>query len=492
MNGKSPNVPKTRKIKLPTADAISARMESIGEPKLAITSFLLQYRQFTEGHAGQISRNAIIPLVNLPEADRFGPFANRGVKALPKTVVIRLNGGLGTSMGLERAKSLLPAKGDLTFLDIAIGQVIRLRKTVNCDLPFVLMNSFNTNKDTMAVVNWYPGLEAGQKKIPVAFLQHKVPKIRQSDLQPVDWPEDRSLEWCPPGHGDLYLALVTSGMLERFLEGGLEYAFVSNVDNLGATVDLSILGYFAEKKLPFLMEVTDRTEADRKGGHIARDRHGRLILRELAQCPEGDEDDFQDIAKYRFFNTNNLWINLKALRSALKKHHNLLQLPPIVNRKTVDPTDAASPAVFQLETAMGAAIAVFPGAEAVRVPRTRFAPVKTTEDLLALWSDAYVLTDDMHINLAPSRHGRPPVLRLDPMYYGTYNLLKARFPYEPPSLAQCESLSIKGDIKFGQKVIFRGRVEIRNSRPGQMAVPDNAEIVGEGYSPDYSEWMRGQ
>ena len=156
------------------------------------------------------------------------------------------------------------------------------------------------------------------------------------------------------------------------------------------------------------MEVTERTDADRKGGHIARLREedGRLVLRETAQTPEEDLDALQDTGRHRWMNTNNLWINLRALRSALDDRDGVLGLPMIVNRKTVDPGDKSTPEVFQLETAMGAAIGVFDGAAAIAVSRRRFAPVKSTEDLLGVRSDAYALTDEFHVT-AGARAQRP-------------------------------------------------------------------------------------
>ena len=208
------------------------------------------------------------------------------------------------------------------------------------------------------------------------------------------WPADPDKEWCPPGHGDIYPALVTSGMLARMLAQGYEYLFVSNADNLGATLDLSILGFFARHHLPFLMEVAERTAADRKGGHLAQHEDGHLLLRESAQCPPEEESEFQDIRLYRFFNTNNLWIHLPALARLVEKRHGVLGLPLIRNEKPVDPADPTTPRVFQLETAMGAALAVFRGAQALLVPRSRFVPVKKNSDLLVLMSDAYVLAED--------------------------------------------------------------------------------------------------
>ena len=90
------------------------------------------------------------------------------------------------------------------------------------------------------------------------------------------------MEWNPPGHGDIYIALETSGILEKLLQADYRYAFISNIDNLGATLDTEILAYIESHSLPFLLEVTKRTEMDRKGGHLARHKNGHLVLREAA------------------------------------------------------------------------------------------------------------------------------------------------------------------------------------------------------------------
>ena len=226
-------------------------------------------------------------------------------------------------------------------------------------------------------------------------MQGKVPKLLADGFEPVEWPDDPALEWAPPGHGDVYTSLATSGMLDTLLERGYDYLFLSNSDNLGAVLEPRILDWFAREELPFLSEVIDRTEADRKGGHLARRRAGGgLVLRETAQVPDEDQEAFEDVERHRFFNANNIWVNLRALERTLEERDGVLGLPMIVNRKTVDPTDPSSPAVVQLETAMGAAIGVFDGAAAVHVPRARFAPVKTTSHLLVVRSDAYELADD--------------------------------------------------------------------------------------------------
>lgn len=447
--------------------AISACMQAEGLPEPVIRAFLRAYGRLREGESGFIPESAIEPVTELPDAERLPPgLAEVGREALTRTVIIKLNGGLGTSMGLDRAKALLTVKNGLSFLDIIARQVLSV------PTPLVLMNSFKTRAESLAVLARYPQLHRG---LPLDFLQHKVPKIWVQDLMPASWPADPDLAWCPPGHGDLYMALVTSGLLAQMLTRGFAYAFVANADNLGAVLDLTLLGYFVQRRLPFLMEVADRTPADRKGGHLARRRGDGLILREAAQCPPEDEAAFQDITRHRYFNTNNLWLDLRALAAVA----NTLDLPLIRNRKPIDPRDRSSPAVYQLETAMGAAISVFPGAEAIRVPRHRFAPVKTTNDLLAVRSDAYILTDDYRIVLNPDRPWpTPPVVELDPSYYGTIDAFARRFPHGAPSLVACRRLRVIGDIHFGRGIVLRDEVELEHQGPEPWYLPDGAILAG--------------
>jgi UTP--glucose-1-phosphate uridylyltransferase len=336
------------------------------------------------------------------------------------------------------------------------------------------MNSFRTREDSLAVLSRYGDLGAG---LGADFLQHKVPRIRADDLSPIDWPSAPELEWCPPGHGDIYTALVTSGMLEALLERGYSYAFVSNSDNLGAVLDLEILGWFASEGAPFAMEVKDRAEADRKGGHLARTKEGGLALREIAQCPEEERESFEDIRLYRYFNTNNLWVNLESLQGALAERDSVLGLPMIRNDKTVDPTDSSSPGVIQLETAMGAAISVFPDARAIRVPAHRFAPVKTTNDLMRIWSDACVLSGDHRIVPAAEGYAEELVIDLDPTFYKRIDDFVERLPHGAPSLVRCRRLTVRGDFRFGEGVSISGEVDLVNERDTPRRIPDG-EVLG--------------
>jgi len=447
------------------------KMEAEGLPGAAIDTFRHYYAQLESGETGMLPEADIEPVEGVAELDALpeedGP--------LEQAVVLKLNGGLGTSMGMTRAKSLIEAKDGLTFLDVIARQVAALRERAGAPVPLVLMNSFYTREDSLEALAAHPALESG---VPADFVQHKEPKLLVDGLAPASWPDDPALEWCPPGHGDLYTALLTSGMLDALLDGGFRYAFLSNSDNLAAVLEPRVLAWIAREGIPFVMEVTDRTQADRKGGHLALRREGGYVLRETAQTPEEDLDALQDISRHRYVNTNNLWVDLRALKELLAAREGVLGLPLIVNRKTVDPSEKASPEVFQLETAMGAAVGVFEGARPLRVPRRRFSPVKSTEDLLALRSDAYALADDARVELDGRRDGRPPVVDLDDAYYKRLADFDARFPAGAPSLVECERISVEGDVTFGRDVVVRGAVSVSANGDGRRRIDDGAVLEG--------------
>jgi UDP-N-acetylglucosamine pyrophosphorylase len=442
-------------------------MRAAGQTEAALRGFLGAVARVRRGERGFLPESAIDPVESLPrlEALQSAQTAVSDESLLRELVVFKLNGGLGTGMGLDGPKSLVPVRDGATFLDFILQQIGHLRNRTWTDVPaFCLMNSSATQRQTREFLSQRP--ELGDPA-SLEFLQSAVPKLNPTTLEPVSWPADPEMEWCPPGHGDFYPSLFSCGLLDRLLARGIRYAFVSNSDNLGATVDAALLRYFAEGGFPFLMEVAERTAADRKGGHLARSRTAeRLLLRESAQCPKEDEAAFQDIARHRFFNTNNLWIRLDAVRDALVAQGGTLALPLITNVKTVDPRDAKSPKVLQLESAMGAAIGEFDGATAVVVPRSRFAPVKATADLLALRSDVYRVTEDHRLVLIESRAGQPPVVDLDGEHYKLLSDFETLFPGGVPSLRECESLQVRGRVEFRPGVICRGKVEFVRASAG--------------------------
>ncbi|MBT6273213.1 MAG: UTP--glucose-1-phosphate uridylyltransferase [Chromatiales bacterium] len=445
-------------------EAFRTKMQAADVREAAIAAFERSYAKLVNKESGMLEEAAINAVAELPT---IGPDTDFDPDLLRQTVVIKLNGGLGTSMGLQKAKSLLPVKDGQTFLDVIAQQIVALRERTGAQVRFLLMNSFATSADTLEHLQRYAQHGLAQAD-SVELMQNRVPKVAVDTLAPAACPDQADLEWCPPGHGDLYPALSGSGWLDQLLDDGVRYAFISNSDNLGALLSASLLKYFADADCPFLMEVTRRTEGDKKGGHLAlRKSDGKLVLREVAQCPDDDIGHFQNIDKHRFFNTNNLWLRLDALKAVLDGGNGVLPLPMICNSKTVDPRDKSSLAVYQLETAMGAAVECFTGAGAINVPRSRFAPVKTTGDLFALRSDAYHLDDDGRIRLVAERNGVPPLVSLSDEYkhFDSLDALGV------PSIVGATSLAVKGPWHFHRDAIIRGSVSLTNASQNTATLP---------------------
>lgn len=443
------------------------KMKEAGLQGPAIRAFERAFDQLVSNKDAMLPESSIKPVDSLPKAaDLPEPAPDEWARLLGECAILKLNGGLGTSMGLEKAKSLLEVRPGVTFLDLIARQILAFRKATGANVRFLLMNSFSTSADTRKFLESVPELGSPDD---IELLQNKIPKINAETLEPAEWPANPDLEWCPPGHGDLYTVLSGSGVIDRLIDAGIRYVFVSNSDNLGATLDPRLLKWFANSGAPFAMEVTARTPSDRKGGHLAIGAGGGLLLRESAQCPDEDLDAFQDITRHRFFNTNNLWLRLEPLRDALNAAGGFLPLPVIRNKKTVNPRDKDSPKVIQLESAMGAAIECFPNSAAIEVPRTRFAPVKTTSDLLTLRSDAYVIDDEGRVQLAPECAGIPPKIDLDD-HYKLVDALETAIADGAPSLKACKRLSISGPVSLSSDVIFRGEVEITNSSADRVRI----------------------
>lgn len=441
-------------------------MEHANLHPVVIDTFSHYYKKIISGATGLISDIDIRPVTsdNIEDAGHIQKYVEAGRHASSNAVMIKLNGGLGTSMGLTRAKSLLKVKNEKTFLEIILKQAEKRH------VKLALMNSFSTHEDTLEVLSKIKPSDS-----PLLFLQNRFPKILQKNFAPADWPTNPDLEWNPPGHGDIYSAVYTSGILNKLLDKGIVYAFISNSDNLGATLDESLLGYFVEKGFPFMMEVAPRTPSDVKGGHIARHKDGRLILRESAQCPENELSAFRDIKRYGFFNTNNIWINLKVLHKLIQKS-GAVKLPIIRNPKTLDPRDENSPKVFQIETAMGAAISLFEGAAVIKVPASRFLPVKKCNDLLSIRSDRFIFSTENNLISNPNTGTKTIQVDLDPKYYGKIDLFNERFSRSVPSLTNCESLTVKGDVRFESNVVIRGKIVITNKGKTQGVIKEGTVV----------------
>lgn len=435
--------------------AAISKMQAFGVNQAAIEVFIHNYRECEAGTGGIIREATLTPLTDPPQLSTVDVDPDEARAALGKTAIIKLNGGLGTSMGLDRAKTLLPVRAGLTFLDLIVRQVLAARESYGAALPLVFMNSFRTRDDTLAHLARYPELVT--EGVPLDFLQNAEPKLRADDLTPIEWPADPSLEWCPPGHGDVYTALLGSGMLHDLLRAGMKYASLANGDNLGAAPDARLAGWFAASGAPYAAEVCPRTVNDRKGGHLAiRTADGQLILRDTAQTAPEEMHYFTDEFRHPYFHCNNLWVDLERLEATLTERGAVLGLPLIRNEKTVDPADKSTPRVVQLETAMGAAIEVFAGAQAIAVERDRFLPVKTTNELLLLRSDVFYLGPDGRLTQAVDR---VPRVDLDERYYRLVDDFEARVEV-PPSLTAATSLTVRGDWTFDRPYQVEGDLEL--------------------------------
>ena len=467
----------------------AVKMREHGMSEVAVNQFRRLYRIWREDDAtGWIREDSVEPLTGVPSFhDVYGTIDHdKAVKAFGKTAFLKLNGGLGTSMGLECAKSLLPVRRhkakQMRFLDIIVGQVLTARTRLGVELPLTFMNSFRTSGDTMRVLSHKRKFH--QEGVPMEIVQHVEPKIDLATGCPVEFPANPDLEWCPPGHGDLFSTIWESGLLDRLRERGFEYLFVSNSDNLGARPSRTLAQHFENTGAPVMVEVAVRTPADRKGGHLVRDRRtGRLVLREMTQVHPDDRKAAQDIDRHPYFNTNSIWFRIDALYDLLSRYDGVLPLPVIRNYKTVDPTDPSSAKVVQLETAMGAAVALFDGAICVQVDRMRFLPVKTTDDLFIMRSDRFHLTDSYEME---DGNYQFPRVELDPRYYRNINDFNERFPYSVPSLAAANSVTIHGDWTFGQNVIMFADAVLEDR--GEPSYVPNGEYVGpQGIEPD--DWV---
>ncbi len=430
------------------------KMTAAGASAPAREVFEYNFRALADGETGEIPEDSIEPIRELDRLEDVLPDDDAARSALAVTAIIELNGGLGTSMGMSRAKSLLTVRDGKSFLELTLDQIRAARARYGARLPFVLMNSFATAEDTRAALAAHSDIAV--EGIPADFMQSAVPKILADTLAPVEWPAAPELEWCPPGHGDLYPSLLGSGVLDALIDAGFRYAYVSNSDNLGAAPSAEIAGWFAATGAPFAMEVCRRTEMDKKGGHLALRRFDkRIVLREVAQTSDEDLPLFTDISRHRYFNTNTIWFDLVVLREALLERGGVLGLPLIRNEKTVDPRDPNSPRVVQLETAMGAAVEVFEGARAIEVPRSRFLPVKSTSDLLLVRSDAFEMDEDSHLIPVAS-----PVVTLAPGPYRRIADFDAHFPDGAPSLRDAVAFTVQGDWMFGGGVRVLGAVTL--------------------------------
>lgn len=442
-----------------------AKLGSIAAPEISRVQFMSMFLKYLLGdrgiinidELGELRPSDMVSYDRLTDEDRIV-----GESAIKSVGFLKLNGGLGTTMGCTGPKSSIPVHDNRSFLDFILDQIIALQSRYECQIPLVLLNSYHTEDATKSIIN--------QRVSYISLKQHQVPRIDVRSGEPVCFPNDPNSEWNPPGHGDLYAALLSSGALDRLLAEGIQYLFISNSDNLGANVDLKILGYMVRHDIDFLMETTRKTLADRKGGTLVK-HQDRLFLLERAQVASDQSSEFENIARFKIFNTNNVWINLQKVREKINTM--AFSLPLIVNPKTVNGLR-----VDQLESALGAAISLFGRSATVVVPRNRFMPVKSAADLFLMRSDVIIKTPSGDVGISPQRELIDlPEIHLDVAYQtvqGFDDLVLI-----VPSLLRCKSIKVSGRVHFGEGVSIAGEVRIESTHPDGLFL-ENIHLQNEG------------
>ncbi|ELP84617.1 UTP--glucose-1-phosphate uridylyltransferase, putative [Entamoeba invadens IP1] len=383
------------------------------------------------------------------------------INLLKKLCLVKINGGLGTTMGCTGPKGVIEVRNGQNFLDITVTQLKAITKEYGVVVPLVLMNSFSTQVDTENALKKY----SNDKDVKIlTFLQHKFPRIDADTLLPVTTHlNGRKEEWYPPGHGDFLQSFVDSAAFKELEKGGIEYVYLSNVDNLGATLDTSILSYFYKNDMDFSVELTPKTLNDVKGGTLIKYEQ-KLKLLEIAQVPKEKIEEFQDIKKFKVFNTNNIWMKMASVKSVVEKETLLNNMDIIVNRKM-----DGERKVIQLEIAVGCAISAFEKTSAVIVPRRRFLPVKSCSDLFVVQSTVFNLDKMGHIvDGARKVDEMPPPIKLSKEYQhvGDY---AARLKHIP-NIEELKKLDVEGDVLFGEGVVLKGEITIKNATGKQVVV----------------------
>ncbi|XP_065919353.1 UTP--glucose-1-phosphate uridylyltransferase-like [Dysidea avara] len=437
--------------------------------KKQMNDFLELFKSYVESEQINWDKIGFLPAEKVVEHSSLAKVEpSKAKELLGKLVVLKLNGGLGTSMGCEGPRSLIYVRDDMTFLDLAVKQIKHLKQKYDADVPLVLMNSFNTHTETEKIKHRY------ENAVSIyMFEQSRFPRISKESLRPI--PKDANSHhssWYPPGHGDVYRSLLRTGLLKKFIDEGKEYLFISNIDNLGATADLEILDFLVNQKDPpeFIMEVIDRTRSDVRGGTLVN-YDGKIRLLEMAQVPKDKVDEFKSVSKFKIFNTNNLWVNLKAIDRLLSKDK--IHMEVIVNQKAAP---GGSGLIIQLETAAGAAMKNFDRAIGMKVPRSRFLPVKTTSDLLLMMSNLYIVTDNGSLMMNPKRgFTTVPLVKLGDKNFQKVKDFLDRFQ-NIPNMLELDHLTVSGDVTFGTNITLKGTVIIIANDEERIDIPSGTVL----------------
>ncbi|KAK5122929.1 putative UTP--glucose-1-phosphate uridylyltransferase [Meristemomyces frigidus] len=453
-------------------NALNNLADTVKDPKekqrfeTEMDNFFALFRRYLNDKAkgNEIEWSRIAP----PKPEQVVDYNSLGntesVEFLSKLAVLKLNGGLGTSMGCVGPKSVIEVRDGMSFLDLSVRQIEYLNRTYDVNVPFVLMNSFNTDADTANIIKKYEGHNIDI----MTFNQSKYPRVLKDSMLPAPKSADSKIsDWYPPGHGDVFESLYNSGILDKLLDRGIEIVFLSNADNLGAVVDLNILQHMVETRAEYIMELTDKTKADVKGGTII-DYEGQVRLLEIAQVPKQYVNEFKSIKKFKYFNTNNIWMNLRAVKRVVENNELAMEIIPNGKSIPADNKGEADVSIVQLETAVGAAIKHFSNAHGVNVPRRRFLPVKTCSDLMLVKSDLYTLKHGQ-LMIDPNRFGAAPLIKLG-SDFKKVSSFQSRIP-SIPKILELDHLTITGPVNLGRGVVLKGTVIIVATEGSTIDIP---------------------
>jgi len=386
---------------------------------------------------------------------------------LDKLVVVQLNGGLGYFIGCKGPKcgiQILKKSGGITILDCKVMQIIKLNKEYGCNIPLVLMNSPRTDSETEVLIQKYNKLEIDIH----TFVQNVHPFMYKDTLSPLPKSQSSLEGWYPPGSGEVFSAMYRQGLLEKFKNEGKELLFISNMENLGSSVDLKLLHYIANPKvnLDFLLETTNRISTDQAGGFAIKykDRHVHIL--EISQIPSQVMSKFS-LSNFKYWNTNNIWTRIGVVIDMMKQQQ--IDLDFIVKYKVINGKNIA-----QLETPVAMSIQSFPKAASILVPRSRYRPVKSTSDLLQVQSELFELQHGLLVASTKRSYSSDPLVKLGDEF-------KSMAEYERrfktiPNILELDHLTVSGDVYFGANVTLKGTVIIVANSGSRIDIPDGVVL----------------
>jgi UTP--glucose-1-phosphate uridylyltransferase len=380
---------------------------------------------------------------------------------LEQTVVILMNGGV-SKMDFKTPRSALTVEKNgitQTLLDCRLAQINALNVEFGVDLPIILMNSFLTNTETNHNLQKYQNL-----KIKILH-QGMYPLMYKTNLSPI--PQSKNdPNWSPPGSAEIFVLLKTTGLLDELLKEGKKFAFLSDVENLGATIDPKLLYHVEQKQINLLLEVTPRTKSEGNfmGGVPVLFRKKQHIL-ELSQVPMHIRQTRFNFQDFKYLNTNNIWISLQTLAKIEK-----ISMDWALHSKMQKGRE-----VVYIDTPVSMAIQSFPNPTAITVPRQRYRQVHHTSHLLAVQSDLYVL-ENGNFKLNPKRiPPTEPLLKLGDGFK-TLDDYQKRFSCGPPSLLEIDHLTVSGEVNFGSDVVLKGTVIIVADAGSRIDIPQGTTL----------------